>query len=308
VTAIDTRSTERAQGSTDQMACAACGQPLAQFPCVRLAQARLINCERCGTWTYWPRPTQTGQAALHDSAEYFEHPYFEQRRRVTSKLDRRCREIFERLRIAGVDIASLRGRRVLDIGCDTGAFLSSAARQFGVIPVGIDVAARPVGVARDSGIEAYQASVEDAPSPLRDYPLITAIDLIEHVTDPLTFLRAIRERLMPGGVSYIETPNIGSAVYRFGGLLCRLTRGHPGAVFERLFPPQHIQYFTKHSLAGLVRQSGLELLSLSTRGLPGRDLAVSLPVWLGMAVLQASDRMTDAGILICAILRRPAHA
>jgi cyclopropane fatty-acyl-phospholipid synthase-like methyltransferase len=289
------------------MACVACGESLLPPPIVRVGTAQLLTCNRCGVWTYWPRPNESGQAALHDSAEYFEHPYFELRRRGTPQLDQRCRKIFDRVRAADVDVKSLAGQRVLDVGCDTGAFLLSAARQFGIIPVGLDVSARSVQVARDTGVEAYRGRIEEAPAQLRDFPLVTAIDLIEHVTDPRGFLIAIRERLRPGGVVYIETPNIKSAVYAGGAVLCRLTRGQPADLFQRLFPPQHIQYFTVESLAALVRNGGLDVVHLSTRVLPGRDIAASLPVRLGVGLLQLSDWIIGNRILICAVLRRPTN-
>jgi len=294
-----------AKGSAGPMACAGCGQTLTGRAQVRLAAAQLVRCDECGVWTYWPRPSEISQTALHDSAEYFEHPYFERRREMTPSLDRRCSEIFERIGAAGVDPVSLKGQRVLDVGCDTGAFLLSAKRQFGIVPVGVDVAARSVRIARDSGVEAYHSGIDEAPLEVRDFPLITAIDLIEHVSDPMSFLGAIRERLLPGGVAYIETPNIESVVYGIGGTLGRVTRGRPRALFQRLFPDQHIQYFTRKGLSALVRASGLELLYLGTRILPGRDIAASLPIRLGMAAVQMTDRIRSTGILICAVLRRP---
>jgi hypothetical protein len=84
-----------------------------------------------------------------------------------------------------------------------------------------------------------------------------------------------------------------------------MARGRPKPVFERLFPSQHIQYFTCRSLTGLVKKSGLEVVWLNTRKLPFADITASLVVRTGIAVMQWADGLTGSGILICAVLRRP---
>ncbi len=283
--------------------CVACGNAIPGNVQVRLADSQLRRCSSCGTWVYFPRPDAEQQAAIHDSEDYFDHPYFELRRNADQAQLRRCRLIFSRL-TAGADTALLRGHRILDIGCDTGAFLATAAREFGIVPVGLDVGARAVAVVAGQGMEVYQTTIEQAPQHLRDFSAITAIDLVEHVSDPESFLREIRSRLRPGGVVYLETPNIRSSVYRIGRLLSGLTHGRPAALYERLFPAQHIQYFTRASLGALVQASGLELTQMGTRVLPWTDIAASLPVRAAMVGMQTLDRLTGERILIWAVLRR----
>ena len=285
--------------------CVVCGTPIPDSVRVTLGDSQLRECPACGTWVYFPRPEAAEQAAIHDNEDYFEHPYFELRRRSGDAQARRCREILSRLSLdAGTD--SLRGQRLLDVGCDTGAFLLIAAREYGISPIGVDVGARAVAVAAEQGIEAYRSTIETAPEHLQDLSAITAIDLIEHVSDPGAFLREIRRRLRPGGVVYLETPNIRSSVYGTGRVLSRISGGRPAALFQRLFPPQHIQYFTPASLAALVRASGLELARMGTRVLPWDDIAASGLVRTGMAGMQALDRLTGERILIWAVLQRRA--
>ena len=284
--------------------CAICEARLHQPPVVRVGKNRLVPCGLCGSWTCLPRPDAREYTALHDNPDYFEHPYFQQgRRKVTRALEARCREIFTRI-AKGIEVEKLRGERVLDVGCDTGTFLTAGARLFGIIPVGVDVAGRAVQVASESGIEAYHCNIASAPEELKDFPLITAIDLIEHLIEPGEFLAQVQRRLRAGGVLYLETPNIRSLVYRAGSLLCRLTRGWPQSTFERLFPPEHLEYFTSKSLVGLARKHGLEEVWIGQRILPFRDLAVALPVRLGLTAWQVLDVLVGRRILICALFRR----
>jgi len=283
-------------------ACAVCHARVGNDAAVRLGKSRLTACPGCGSWTYFPRPTPAEQASIHDDSEYFDHPYFELRRQVTPAQFRRCRDIFSRLSIA-CGTAQLRGQRLLDIGCDTGVFLRAAREEFGVVPIGIDVSARAVETARQGGIDAYQTLIEEAPDRLSAFPLVTAIDVIEHVPDPGAFLRQIQSRLAPGGVLYVETPNIRSAVYALGRILSHVMDG--SGMIQRLFPPQHIQYFTTHSLSRLAKESGLEVVRVDTRVLPDSDIGASVVTRLAVGILQVLDRILRREILIWAILRRP---
>lgn len=198
----------------------------------------------------------------------------------------------------------MRGERLLDVGCDTGSFLTSAAEHVGIKPIGIDVSARAVREAAGNGVEAYHADIESAPDHLSDLRVITAIDLIEHVAEPGAFLRAVRARLERGGLLYVETPNIDSVVYALGCALSRLTRGNPRAAYERLFPAQHVQYFTAASLESLARISGFEVAHLGKRRLSFGALAASLPVRVGLSGVQLLDSLRGSPIILCALLRK----
>ena len=285
-------------------ACVVCGAALSRNVAVRLGPSFLCSCNHCGSWTYLPRPSAAEQAAIHDNPEYYEHPYFNLRRTITSAQRRRCRDLFARLS-TGVESSSLVGERLLDIGCDTGTFLKTASEQFGIVPVGLDVSERAVQEAVQQGVEAYRSKIEDAPAHLADFQVITAIDLLEHVPDPAAFLREVRQRLRPGGVLYLETPNIRSVVYRFGKLLAAVTGGRPAGLIARLFPEQHIQYFTPTSLHSVARKAGYEVVQLGCRVLPASDIAASLVPLLAIGALQAFDRLLKTEILIWAVFRRP---
>jgi SAM-dependent methyltransferase len=284
--------------------CVVCSKPLSGKLKTRLCSTQLIECQACKSWICLPRPTAEEQAGVHDDEQYFEHPYFQHRRNAQAGNDRRCRQIFNRLR-AAIDLSSLRGERLLDVGCDTGAFLLSAARQFGIVPVGVDVSSRAINQIKAQGVEAYVTDLENAPRQLSEFSVITAIDLLEHVVDPRVFLQQLFSRLRPGGVTYLETPNIYSSIYQMGCILSRMTGGRPPAIFERLFPPQHVQYFTRTSFATLAHECGFEVVQLGLRSLPLADLATSLPMRLALTGLQLFDRLAHKAILICGLLRKP---
>ncbi len=287
-------------------ACVICSAALDAAPAVRLRGARLNACTRCGALHYSPRATAAEQTARHDSREYMEHPYFRKRRGRLRRVHARCANTF-RVIGSAVDVGSLRGQRVLDVGCSTGEFLAAARDLFGIHPIGLDVSRDAVAVLRQKQIDAEVATIEAASPDLRDLPVITAIDVIEHVMDPVGFLRHLAARLRPGGVGYVETPNPCSTVYRLGAWLSRLIAGRPAVIFDRLFPSEHQCYLPAAALSEAARQAGLEVVRVFTRRLPSSDVAVSLPFRIVVGATQLADAVNGNRTLLCLLVRKPGY-
>ena len=117
--------------------------------------------------------------------------------------------ILSRLQARRDDLAGL---RVLDVGCGAGLAAESLARA-GLDVLGIDAA--------DAAIEAAQthAAGQDLPLHYRAttaeallntgarFPVITALEVIEHVVDPGEFAALLARLLEPGGVLFLSTLN-----------------------------------------------------------------------------------------------------
>jgi 2-polyprenyl-3-methyl-5-hydroxy-6-metoxy-1,4-benzoquinol methylase len=285
--------------------CVACAAILGEKRAVEIASGGFVACEGCGSWTLLPRPSPERQAALHNDAAYFEHPYFQDRRGARRRLLDRCRRIFHRLSPAASPEA-WRGKRFLDIGCDTGSLLETAAERWGVVPFGVEVSERAAAGARARGLAVHCGTIEEAPAKLRDLDGACAIDVVEHVADPARFLGAVRERLRPGAGLYIQTPNIASSIYWLGQSLFAWTGGRPRATLERTFPAEHVHYLTPRGLGALGRRCGFEVESLGTRTMPASEIATSPPVLLAIMALQCLDAWRRERVLLHAVLRRPA--
>jgi cyclopropane fatty-acyl-phospholipid synthase-like methyltransferase len=249
-----------------------------------------------------PRPTLEAQCAIHATTHYFDHPYFTGRRQAGAVQVRRCRRIFTALSSIA-DLNQLRGKRMLDVGCDTGLLSLTAAELFGVRPVGIEISPHAVEVARRQGLEVYQSAVEHAPD-IGTFRLIIAVDIIEHAADPEAFLRSLAARLELGGFLYLQTPNHRSVIYRVGKLLCDVAGGRPAGVFERLFPSQHVQYLSREGLTSLAGRCGLRIVQIDRQRLSASDLAVPGLVRAGLMAMQMVDQVRDSGILTCAVLQK----
>jgi len=108
---------------------------------------------------------------------------------------------------------SLSGKRVLDIGCG-GGLLSEAMADRGALVTGIDMASSPLSVARlhllESGLEVdYQQTSAEAFAELHphEFDVITCMELLEHVPDPASLIKACALMLKPDGELFFSTLN-----------------------------------------------------------------------------------------------------
>lgn len=266
-----------------------------------IGAALLAVCPRCGSRTALPRPTPDELRALHDSQAYFEKEYFGARRNADARTSRRFQLVNDLVgSVRGNDF--LRGRRMLDVGCDTGEFVLAAQGAAGIEPYGVDVSTRAAEIAASRGVMVSGSDLADAPAEFEDFAVVTVIDVIEHVAQPVELLENVSTRLAADGLVWVETPNWCSTVYRVGDWLARVSTSRPRSVFERLFPQEHVQYFTVDGMRRLIERTPLQLLRVRTRSLPYAAVAGGTLVKAGTWVAQLPDRRSDRQILICALL------
>ena len=109
--------------------------------------------------------------------------------------------------------ADLNGSKVLDVGCG-GGILTEAMAVKGATVTGIDMAEKPLGVARlhqaESGTDVeYLQSTAEALAAERAglYDVVTCLEMLEHVPSPKTVIEACRDLVKPGGDVFFSTIN-----------------------------------------------------------------------------------------------------
>jgi 2-polyprenyl-6-hydroxyphenyl methylase / 3-demethylubiquinone-9 3-methyltransferase len=109
--------------------------------------------------------------------------------------------------------ATLAGRQVLDVGCG-GGILSEGLCKAGARVTAIDLAGEALSVAKlhalESGltIDYRLLAVEDlAAAAPGAYEVITCMEMLEHVPDPVSVMKAMRTLLAPGGSLFLSTLN-----------------------------------------------------------------------------------------------------
>jgi 2-polyprenyl-6-hydroxyphenyl methylase / 3-demethylubiquinone-9 3-methyltransferase len=107
-------------------------------------------------------------------------------------------------------VRPLSGKTALDVGCGAGLLCEPLARM-GADVTGIDAAAENVAVAQlhaaGSGLAIRYLAGEVAEKGLGTFDLVTSMEVLEHVADKRAFVAALADRLAPGGLMVLSTPN-----------------------------------------------------------------------------------------------------
>jgi 2-polyprenyl-3-methyl-5-hydroxy-6-metoxy-1,4-benzoquinol methylase len=147
----------------------------------------------------------------------------------------------------------LEGKRLLDVGAGGGKLVRYLRRR-GVDAHGIEPS-RALFDRFLSGDSAFAcATIGEASASGAAFPIVTALDVIEHVADPVAFLREVAAALEPGGVFFVTTPDVDSVTARVFG-----RRWH-------FYYPYHLSYFGPRTLARAAAKHGLRMLDCRHRG------------------------------------------
>lgn len=184
--------------------------------------------------------------------------------------------------------AGLNGKKVVDIGCG-GGILSEAMSQRGANVLGIDMGEAPLAVARlhqeQSGakVEYQQCTAEDLAEKMAgQFDVVTCLEMLEHVPDPSSVIKACFTLLKPGGKAFFSTINRNPKSYLFAivgaeYVLQLLPRGtHEYSKFIR---PSELSQWIRD--AGLEMQDivGLSYNPLTKRYKLGSDVDVNYMVY-----------------------------
>ena len=140
------------------------------------------------------------------------------------------------------------GGRVLDVGCFDGALLASLGGTFSTFGVEPSQAARKVALGR--GVDVLGARVEDLGTDAR-FDVACAVDVIEHLPQPLAFLAALAQHVRPGGSIVISTGNADARAWRWFG----------GRYWYCSFP-EHLSFISPRWLATAAPRLGLEVAAV----------------------------------------------
>ena len=200
----------------------------------------IVRCAGCGHMQLAHTPAESELLPLYEEAEADHYIAEEAGQRATAAT---ALDLIERHVGRG---------RLLDLGCWVG-FLLAAARDRGWEVQGVEPSAFASSFASDTlGLPVQRADLFGADLPDAAFDAVVLGDVIEHLPDPGGALDRIATLLRPGGVVYLALPDAGSALAR-----------RMGARWWSVIPT-HVQYFTRGSLATMLRRHGFEPLQAQT--------------------------------------------
>ncbi len=169
------------------------------------------------------------------------------------------------LRLDYIDgIAALRDKAVLDVGCG-GGILSESMALRGARVTGIDLAKKPLDVARlhllESGVKvdyreiAVETLASEQPA---SFDAVTCMEMLEHVPDPASTVRACAELVKPGGDVFFSTINRNPKAYLFAVI---------GAEYVLNLLPRgthdYAKFITPAELSAMCRAASLQVRSIA---------------------------------------------
>lgn len=137
--------------------------------------------------------------------------------------------------------------KVLDVGCSTGHLLAALKGKVKE-RVGVELNKREAAfVRRTQNITVYSEPIETVKIPEGPFDLVISSRVLEHVDDPLDFLKSIARHVKPGGYVYLEVPNAEDAMLTALGV-------REYADFS--FREPHRWYFSPKTLKRLLAKAG----------------------------------------------------
>ena len=196
----------------------------------RLAHHKLIECKTCGIIFLDPFPESNKVKKQYEKDDLRNSQYYESNRPYDIISFAKRWKIIE-------DVIKKRPKKILDYGCSTGNFIE-ASKIRGYKVQGKELNKRSIEICKSKGFDV------SSKISARDFDLIHAGDLIEHVTDPREFLTEVTDYLKPKGHLVISTPD-------FGNIFAHKIQ---------IKPAEHLYYFTRKSMKRLLEEKGYKVV------------------------------------------------
>jgi 2-polyprenyl-3-methyl-5-hydroxy-6-metoxy-1,4-benzoquinol methylase len=218
-------------------------------------------CHHCGLVYQSPRMTATESQAFYES---------EYRRLYQGQEGPNMKDLAVQAARAQVTLGYIRqwvksAHCILDIGCSSGALLQKLYTHYQAQGFGVEPGTVYRQYAQSSGLMVFPSLEELEQTEMPHFNLISMMHVLEHLPDPVEYLRHLRENLLePDGWLLVEVPNLFA---------------------HDCFEVAHLISFSAHSLSQVVQKAGFRPIHLRSHGQPRSQL---IPLYL--TLLATPDR------------------
>ncbi|MEY4883773.1 MAG: hypothetical protein RIS34_1627 [Pseudomonadota bacterium] len=182
-------------------------------------------------------------------------------------------------------LCPVQGKQVLDVGCGGGILTDAMARK-GAHATGIDLATKALKVAQLHALEAQTPNVNyreiSAEALATEQPakfdVVTCMEMLEHVPDPASIVRACSTLVKPGGWVFFSTLNRSPKSFLFAivgaeYLLNLLPRGTHE--YAKMIRPSELAAYCRSAELELLQTRGMEYSPLTKRYWMSGDTGVN---------------------------------
>jgi len=225
------------------MLCPLCGSSAKRDMVLSHTEVWRCILSSCDLQFAWPQPDERHLSQAYEELYYPGNSSDPSGERLAPTTSLVLRQFFESVTQQHPNLV---GRRILDYGCGT-AVLATVAREYGMIPIGIEPDPNARARVRALNICPVYADVNElvASSPDARFDYVVLWNVIEHLRYPWLEIRKLLQLCAPGALLIAATPNANC-------LRARLLRTR----WEERVNPTHLYYFTRTSLAATFRAAG----------------------------------------------------
>jgi len=210
----------------------------------------LVKCKHCGLVYANPRLIEEEIFERYESPLFFEE-YLTALNATSTSFDLGFIRSHYYFIIGLIDRFFAPGKKLLDVGCGAGFFLKIAG-ETGWNAEGIEISKVASEYAKNVvNVNVYRSKLEDIKFSTESFDLVTMLDIIEHLTDPLRTLEETYRILKSQGIVIVSTPDVRS--------LSRMFLGKHWAI---LSPAEHLYNFSKKTLHAVLSEANFRVLGI----------------------------------------------
>lgn len=228
-----------------------------EFPHITYHNYKIIQCDNCNFYYIHPdiHLTQEEWSALYKK-NYFANTAISDWQKKLHHKERRSRiKLIKKYSYLKID-------KFLDMGCGEGYVLKEALKE-GFEPFGLDIADNLDNSVNKNQINFFQGNIFDANYPDGFFSAIYMDSVLEHIPNPMPFLKELNRILKSNGIILTIVPNEDSLINEIKKIL--YTISFKKEMYGRIKPfvsPYHIHGYNIKSLNFAIKRSGFRLIKL----------------------------------------------
>lgn len=233
------------KGITENIVCGICGSE--SFYWGNKNKHNLFKCKNCKLIFVSPIPTNLsvyGDDYFSGASKGFGYVDYDSDKEPMIPVFNKYLDLVEKFSV------QKNKKKILDIGSATGFFLD-IGRKRGWQVLGLEYSQFAVDKAKEKGIETICGDLLDEKVNIEkdSFHVISMLDVVEHMKDPFSEIKKIKDILKKDGLVIINTPNGES-------LLSKVLK----TKWHLVVPPEHLFYFSPKNLSKLLKKEGFEIV------------------------------------------------